>query len=318
MGIYNTPLRYPGGKQKISPFIIEILEKNNLLGCNYVEPYAGGAGVAIDLLLGGYVSKIYLNDSCPCVYSFWHSILNEPEEFCRRISRASLNIEEWKKQRDIIRNPYKVDRIDLGYAMFYLNRCNRSGILTGGVIGGLKQTGKWKIDARFPRVELIRRIEAIVNQRKSIKLKNWDAEKYIINYLPRLDSNTFIYCDPPYFNKADKLYLNHYTPEDHKRIAMIISNIISHPWIVSYDNNEIITCLYKNYNKFVYQLQYNAFKAYKGSEIFIFSNKLLIPDHSSIHYINKSLVANKFICKFHRLRTSCATATCRIGGGVKK
>jgi len=290
MGIYKTPLRYPGGKQKISQFIIEIIEKNDLTGCNYVEPYAGGAGVAIELLLRGYVSSIHLNDSCPFVYSFWHSILYEPEEFCRRISRASLNIDEWKKQRDIIRNPIGVNRIDLGFAMFYLNRCNRSGIVSGGVIGGLNQTGKWKIDARFPRNELIRRIEAIIDQKKFIKLKNWDAEKYVMNYLPKLASNTLVYCDPPYFNKAEKLYLNHYTPNDHKRIAMTIRNSISHPWIVSYDNNESIMHLYENYYKFVYQIQYNASKAYKGSEIFIFSDKLLIPNHSSIHYINESLL----------------------------
>lgn len=295
MGIYNTPLRYPGGKQKISPFIVEILEKNNLTGCNYVEPYAGGAGVAIDLLLKGFVSNIYLNDSCPFVYSFWHSILKEPEEFCRRISRASLNIEEWKKQRDIIRNKTKVSRLDIGFAMFYLNRCNRSGIIGGGVIGGLNQTGQWKMDARFPRSELIRRIEAIANQKKYIKLKNWDAEKFIIDYLPKLDSNTFVYCDPPYFNKADKLYLNHYTPEDHKRIAITITSSLSHPWIVSYDFNDTIMGLYKNYSKFIYQLQYNASKAYKGSEIFIFSKKLLIPDYSSINFINESLSKNAFM-----------------------
>lgn len=287
----KTPLRYPGGKQKIAQFISEILETNNLIGGHYVEPYAGGAGVAIELLLNRRVSRIHLNDSCPAVFSFWHSILNETEEFCRRISRASLNIEEWKKQRELIRHQKDVNRLDLGFAMFYLNRCNRSGILSGGVIGGLNQTGKWKMDARFPRVELIRRIEAIVDKKKFIKLRNWDAERFILDYLPKLPLNTLVYCDPPYFNKADKLYQNHYMPNDHIRIAKIIQNSIEHPWVISYDNNDTIMALYKKRKKFVYKLQYNAAKAYEGLEVFVFSEKIKVPYRSSVSHINQSLEA---------------------------
>ena len=204
MGHHYTPLRYPGGKQKISPFINEILLENNLIGGQYVEPYAGGAGVGIELLLRGQVSRIHLNDIDPAVYAFWHSILKETEEFCYRISRASLSIEEWRKQREILREKEDVDRFDLGYAMFYLNRCNRSGILSGGVIGGLKQNGEWKMDARFPRNDLIRRIESIARLKRFIKIRNWDAEKFIIEYLPRLPPNTLVYCDPPYYNKSQK------------------------------------------------------------------------------------------------------------------
>ena len=188
MGKYKTPLRYPGGKQKIAPFIVEILEENDLVGGQYVEPYAGGAGVAIELLLRDVVSHIHLNDSCPAVFSFWHSILNETEEFCRRISRTPLNIDMWKKQREIFVNSKSADRLDLGFAMFYLNRCNHSGILSGGVIGGLNQNGKWKMDARFPRNELIRRIEAIAEKKRYIHLRNWDAERFIIEYLPKFDT----------------------------------------------------------------------------------------------------------------------------------
>lgn len=289
MSIYKSPLRYPGGKQKIAPFIAEILEDNNLIGGHYVEPYAGGAGVAIELLLNGLISHIHLNDLSPAVFAFWHSIINETEEFCRRISRASLNIEEWKKQREIIRNPKETDRLDLGYAMFYLNRCNRSGIISGGVIGGLNQTGPWKMDARFPRVELIRRIEAIADKKRFIKLKNWDAEKFILNYLPKLPQKTLVYCDPPYFNKAEKLYQNHYTPVDHERISQTIQNNLQHPWIVSYDSNPTIMDHYRNRKSFIYALQYNAAKAYEGSEIFLFADTVKIPTKSSVKFIDHSL-----------------------------
>jgi DNA adenine methylase len=206
----NTPLRYPGGKQKLAPFISEVMIANHLDGGDYAEPYAGGAGVAIELLLSGRSSHIHLNDACVPLYAFWRSVLDKTEEFCRRISRASLTIEEWKRQREVLRSARKVSQLDLGFSFFYLNRCNRSGIVSGGVIGGLKQTGEWKINARFSRKELIRRVELIGSKRSSITVKNMDAERFILEYVPKLPRNTLVYCDPPYFDKADRLYLNHY------------------------------------------------------------------------------------------------------------
>lgn len=292
MSKHKTPLRYPGGKQKLSPFILEIIEMNDLIGGHYVEPYAGGAGVAIELLLNGKVSCIHLNDSCKAVYSFWHSILNHPEEFCRRISRASLSVEEWRKQKFILANTQENDSIDCGFAAFYMNRCNRSGILSAGIIGGIKQDGNWKMDARFPRNELIRRIEAIANRKKDIKIRNWDAERFIKEYIKRLPKDTLVYIDPPYFHKADRLYLNHYNPDDHKRIAHVIQEKITHTWIVSYDDAPEIQDHYSHRRSFSYSLQYNAAKAYKGTELFIFSDNLNVPKQSSLPYIDEALCVN--------------------------
>lgn len=289
MSKHKTPLRYPGGKQRLSPFLIEIFNTNGLVGGHYAEPFTGGAGIAIELLLKGIVSHIHLNDVAPEVFSFWHSIVNEPEEFCRRISRATLNIEEWKRQREVVRNQKDYDRITLGFAMFYLNRCNRSGILTGGVIGGLGQTGKWKMDARFPRVELTRRIEAIAAKKRFIRLRNWDAERFILDYLPKLPHDTLVYCDPPYFHKSKNLYRNNYSPYDHERIAHLIQNNITHPWLVSYDSTPIIIAHYHKRKMFSYSLQYNAARVYKGSEVFVFSDKLNIPTRSSLRFIDYEL-----------------------------
>lgn len=289
MGKYKTPLRYPGGKQKIAPFVIEILKENNLVGGHYVEPYAGGAGVAIELLLSDMVSHIHLNDSSLAVFSFWHSILNETDKFCRRISRVPLNIDYWKTQRDIFNDPKNAECFDLGFATFYLNRCNYSGILSAGVIGGLNQNGKWKMDARFSRNELIRRIESIAEKKRHIHLRNWDAERFIVEYLPKLPHKTLVYCDPPYFNKAEKLYQNHYTPEDHAHISKVIQNKIKHHWVVSYDCNVSILTHYHQCKHFIYSLQYSAASSYKGREVFIFSDNLTIPNESSVPYINQGL-----------------------------
>jgi DNA adenine methylase len=289
MSRYKTPLRYPGGKQKLAPFIIEIIRENSLDGGHYVEPYAGGAGVAIELLLNGTVGHIHLNDSCVGVYAFWKSVLSKPEELCRRISSASMSIDEWRRQKEIFSRPSEFDQIDVGFSVFYLNRCNRSGILSGGVIGGLKQEGEWKMDARFPRNELIGRIEAIASRKSAITLRNWDAEKFILKYVPRLPAGTLIYCDPPYFRKADRLYLNHYDPDDHARIAQVMQREVKHHWVVSYDGAPEILKHYSKRRSFSYSLQYNAAKAYKGTEVFFFSDGLWLPKESVVAYIDCAL-----------------------------
>jgi DNA adenine methylase len=289
MSRYRTPLRYPGGKQRLTPFILEVLANNGLTGGHYAEPYAGGAGVAMELLLERHVSHVHLNDSSRAIYAFWNSILTQPEEFCRRISSASLTVDEWKKCREVVRYPDVIDELDLGFSVFYLNRCNRSGVLSGGIIGGLDQTGPWKMDARFPRNELIRRIEAIAIRADSITLRNWDAERFIIEHIPTLPHETFVYCDPPYFEKASKLYLNHYKPGDHARVAEVIQEQLPRRWAVSYDNAIEILNYYSERQSFLYDLQYSAAKVYKGKEVFIFSDDVQIPLRSSLPYINFSL-----------------------------
>jgi len=289
MSKYKTPLRYPGGKQKLWPFLLEILEANGLDGGEYVEPYSGGAGVAMELLLRGHVSKVHLNDSCPAVSAFWHSILNETEKFCRKISRASLTVEEWKKQREVFRSRETADRFDLGYAFFFLNRCNRSGILNGGLIGGLKQEGRWKLDARFTRNDLISRVEEIGGKRTAIRIRNWDAEKYLKTYVPRLPRNTLVYCDPPYYKKADRLYPNYYSHSDHEQLARVIQRDVKVPWVVSYDSCEEVAANFEYRVQIEYKLQYNAAKAYKGSELFVFSDDLYLPYSSRIPSINEVL-----------------------------
>lgn len=297
MGRYRTPLRYPGGKQRLTPFILEILKENNLVGGHYVEPYAGGAGVAMELLIERKVSRVHLNDSSVPIFAFWKSIKSRPEDFCRRISRVPLTVDEWKRQREILRMPDRHEEFDIGFATFFLNRCNHSGVLSGGLIGGLSQASAWKMDARFPRKDLIERIENIADMAEKISLRNWDAERFITTYIARLPPNTFVYCDPPYFEKANRLYLDHYVPEDHARIAKVIQSKIKHKWIVSYDGVQEILNYYGKRRHFLYDLQYNASRAYKGTEVFIFSDKLTIPRESELPYVDIALHANSSLLR---------------------
>lgn len=288
MSNIKTPLRYPGGKQRLAPFIKEILIKNNITE-HYVEPYAGGAGVGIDLLLNKKIDFIHLNDSNIGIYAFWHSVLNETEKLCKLIYSASMTIEEWKLRKQIVKDADRNNLLELGYSVFYLNRCNRSGILSGGVIGGLDQAGNYKMDARFSRNDLIRRIESIAIFKNKIFVTNFDGEFYINNYIPNLGENCLVYLDPPYYEKGSNLYLNSYDKKDHEHLSKIIQKEINQRWILSYDGVPEIVDLYSKRRHFIYDLQYNAEKVYKGKEIFIFCDKIKIPQSCTLEYINMGI-----------------------------
>jgi len=290
MSRFKTPLRYPGGKQRLTPFIIEILEQNEISG-NYIEPFAGGAGVAMELLLNKKIENVYLNDSYIGIYAFWYSVINYTEELCHKILTASIDVKEWRKRQEIVKKADSNNLLELGYSVFYLNRCNRSGILSAGVIGGLKQNGNYKMDARFNRNDLINRIESIGAYKDNIFINNLDAEDYINNHIPQISlDNSLIYLDPPYYNKASELYLNSYKKEDHKRLSEIIQQSINQKWVLSYDGVPEILNLYSERRHFLYDLQYNMQTVKKGKEIFVFNDELALPKECSLKYVNEGLL----------------------------
>src|SRR5258706_9901788 len=168
--IHFTPLRYPGGKAKLANYVKTIIEANGLFDGEYVEPYAGGAGIALELLFHEYVSKIYINDISRPIYSFWRSVLEHTDELIRLIRTVKLSVHSWDRQKKILSHPDDHDDLQLGFATFFLNRTNRSGILNGGVIGGRDQSGPWKIDARYNAEELTYRIAEIAKFKNRIKI----------------------------------------------------------------------------------------------------------------------------------------------------
>lgn len=225
---FSTPLRYPGGKGKLTNYLVKLIDINMLDGCEYVEPYAGGAGVAINLLLSNKASNIHLNDLNNAIYCFWKSVLDDTEHLCYLIENTSVNMDEWYKNKEIINNQDQHSSIEIGFATFFLNRTNRSGILLGGVIGGKEQLGKWKLDARFNKGNLISRINKISECKKNIHLYNQDAKEFLSSTVSTFPKNTLIYLDPPYYVKGKGLYQNHYRHDDHvdvaKKSLLIMSN----------------------------------------------------------------------------------------------
>lgn len=276
---FPSPLRYPGGKKKLVGFIKDAIVCNDLQGGIYAEPFAGGASVALHLLFTEYVSSVIINDLDKSIYAFWFSVLNDTDNLCKLIFDTPVTVEEWEKQKLVQSNKADVDYLSLGFSTFFLNRTNRSGIIKGGIIGGKEQAGKWRIDARFNKQDLIKRIEKIALYTNRIELHNRDAIDFIKTVSPNLGNTALIYFDPPYYNQGAALYANFYNHESHKELAEFIQGL-SHKWILTYDYTPDIISLYKNVEKRLLTLSYTAAQKIKGCEMIAFCDGFTIPEGS--------------------------------------
>lgn len=274
---YVSPLRYPGGKLKVVDYIKQLFEANDLIGGTYIEPYAGGASVAMSLLFSGYARRIKINDIDRAIYAFWHSVLDETTALCRMIADTPVTMEVWQVQHELQKQKKEASLLELGFSTFFLNRTNRSGILNGGVIGGKEQTGNYKIDARYNKKDLIERIELIAGYANQIELTSMDAVSLLRRYKRTPAAKTFCYLDPPYHVKGRDLYLNYYNDDDHRAIAETIKKYKG-KWIISYDAVPFIEELYKDYRQKEYYLSYSAGNRSKGKEIMVYSDGLILPE----------------------------------------
>lgn len=275
--MFYSPLRYPGGKGKLASFMEYMIDQLGHRGGTYIEPFAGGAGIAIELLQKKVVSKIVINDYDKGIWSCWKAILTETNRFVEAVRTVPLTIEEWNKQRNICLNQNDKYSFELGFATFYMNRTNRSGIIKGGIIGGQEQSGQWKMDARFNREDLIKRIQEIAARKDNIKLYNKDIKSFIINYIPLYEDNALTYFDPPYFKKGKQLYMNFFRFEDHKQIESTIRENVNCDWIITYDDAPEIKSIYAPYCMSLYDLNYSVSKKCKASELMIFKDGIEIP-----------------------------------------
>ncbi len=275
-----SPLRYPGGKVVLAGVLKSILYANSAQGGLFVEPFAGGAGAALKLLSDGHVNGIYINDKDRAISSFWRCVTENSEAFAARIRTVELSIEEWRRQRAIYRRGTRSGRADLGFAAFYLNRCNRSGIVkNGGPIGGIAQSGRWDISARFSRAALARRVEEIGEFGTRVTSSGLDAGTLLRRLDPdHLRERVFIFADPPYYHKGRELYLNHFIDADHDRFAKEIRKVVRAPWVVTYDDVPEVRNLYGGCQIIPYRLRYSAHKASQaGGEILIAPPHVCVP-----------------------------------------
>ena len=274
-----SPLRYPGGKSGLYPTLRSFIRTNGLSSGTYVEPYAGGAGAALALLITGEVGRIVINDLDPAMFAFWKSVVKFNSDFVKLVDEVDVSVEEWHRQHEIYCEANKKDALALGFATFFLNRTNRSGVLNGGPIGGLDQTGNFKIDARFNKKGLLERLRLIELYRKKITVLGRDGASVVREYGG--NPQTFVYADPPYFFKAGSLYLNSFQEEDHASLAETLNDLASQHWLLTYDDVPQVPKLYPNRRRETIGLYYSAHRVMKADEILVLSDGLRVPDGRS-------------------------------------
>lgn len=272
-----SPLRYPGGKAKLFDFFVELIQHNAIRDCHYCEPYAGGAGLALKLLSTGLVERISLNDVDEAIWAFWVSALTHNREMCRLVETATLTIDEWYRQREIWRAKDTSDLLALGFATFYLNRTNRSGIIEGaGPVGGYAQAGKWRLDARFDPEKQSASIRALAPFQSQIAVSRLDALDFLKTSLT--DPLALTYLDPPYYVKGSKLYRNAYVHEDHVAVKNAVDRWRESRWVVSYDAVSPILDIYNDFDPILYSLHYSAGSVGTGKEVIYLSDALSMPE----------------------------------------
>jgi DNA adenine methylase len=273
---FISPLRYPGGKAKLGPYFARILADQNVPIDTYAEPYAGGAGAGLYLLTEGYVERLLINDLNPGIAAFWRAIMKSSDQFIEMVNKVEVTLKSWHRYREIYQNPTGVNDLDLGFSTFFLNRCNRSGILAAGPIGGLEQTGKWKIDARFNRADLSDRIRVIQRMAGHIDITQQDALTFV-SEASRETSPVLFYADPPYLVKRYQLYLSAHSWNAHVKLAKTLLET-RHPWILTYDYDERIRNLYPSNRCLAYNISHTAQNRGIGREFMLFSRGLKVGD----------------------------------------
>lgn len=287
MPITKSPLRYPGGKTQLAEFVANIINENNILDCIYIEPFSGGAGVAMELLLTNKVHRVVLNDYDKSIYAIWYSILNHTEKLIDLIEKTDVNIDNWHRQKEI-HEKYKNYRnsIENGFSTLFLNRTNRSGIINAGPIGGYEQLSKYKIDCRFNKKKIIEKIREIADRKDDIDLYQKDTIKLIDIISEKYPTdNSFIFFDPPYYEQGNKLYTNFYKHYDHVNLSKAIASLESYYWITTYDKAPQIYKMYKEYDKiqdFKYELRYSAQTKRRASEFIFASSPTNLISHGKV------------------------------------
>jgi len=273
-----TPLRYPGGKARFAPLISGVIADNDLEGGHYLEPYAGGAGVALSLLFHEVVEQIHINDSDPAIADLWRAATEQSDKLVSMVAAEPVSMDAWHHWRGVMLGNIPGSDLERGFATLFMNRTNRSGILKGGVIGGKAQAGDYKINARFMREELCSRLVRIGSHANNIHVYEEDAHQLLLRCHQFLPAKSLVYLDPPYYVKGAGLYRNFYKHEDHSRIAKLLgSDRFRRPWIVSYDNVAEIQQMYAFVKPYAYGLNYTAQRRYTGSEVMFFSRRLEAP-----------------------------------------
>ena len=254
----------------MAEFVREVVKRSTHSPVTYVEPFAGGAAIAIGLLVGGDVETAIIGDADPAIAAFWRAATTQPDQFADRVAECDVTIDTWHGQARILTQGARGDDLALGFAAFFLNRTNHSGILRARPIGGLDQTGPWPLDCRFNKQSLLKRLSVIADLADRVHVHEGDALK-LLRRTSAIDGSVFVYADPPYLTKSSHLYLDTMTFAAHKQLASDLRSS-SACWMVSYDvDDRVANELYPQERILRFGLRHSAGRTHVGQELMAFS-----------------------------------------------
>lgn len=261
MPVTKSILRYPGGKTQLAKFVSNLITINKMKNPIYCEPFSGGSGVSMELLLTNKVDSVILNDLDPSIYSIWFAILHDTDKLIDTVQSMPITMDEWYRHKDIYSELKDIPVYDfrLAVSALFLNRTNRGGIITGGPIGGYAQKSKYSLDCRFNKAGIVKKIHTIAEQRHRIRLYMLDA-KDLINDILLQESleQLFTFFDPPYYKQGQALYKNAFNHEDHVSLSETIKKMDKYKWIATYDECPEIKSIYADYRLYTYKLRYSV------------------------------------------------------------
>lgn len=279
-----SPLRYPGSKRRLAKYIGEMLEANALEPELFVECFAGGASVSLQLLNDGRVQQIGLIEKDPLVASFWQVVFSEDdvEWLIAQIREIEITVEKWREFKGSVPDDQRMRAL----VCLFLNRTSFSGILapSAGPLGGPAQASTYHIDCRFPRETLVARIEQAHALRDKVAFVwqvDWaDGLQRIAceQKEEKLPLDVLFYFDPPFFNKAERLYTFYFANGDHTRLRDTIVSLTQH-WILSYDYCPQVEELYEDNDATHIEMLYSAAQnngQYEAKEVLL-TNLPILP-----------------------------------------
>lgn len=253
-----SPLRYPGSKAGLIEWMDSFLNKNGLIGAQFVEPYAGSASLGLGLLSRGSISSLMIFERDPLLFSFWYSVFFRTDRLVALIERYEPSLKTREELNWLRKSEVVIDDIELmGYSALLFNRTGFSGVLNSGPIGGISQTSKYTVDCRFNKPSLIERIVELSKFSSKVTVYFGDAIKALTDANNADNSNRIFYVDPPYYIQGPKLYRYFYDFSDHLKLSETLVNA-EYRWLLSYDDHPAIRHFYREFSIYEPQFRYSS------------------------------------------------------------
>ena len=277
----KTPLRYPGGKSKAIKTLSQWYPK---IISEYREPFIGGGSIAIDITKSNPDIPVWINDLYVPLYNFWVQLRDRGEELSERVREekqrtldAGDSDKVTEKAKELF-NKYK-EEIDTyndfekAIAFFIMNKCSYSGLTENSTFSPTASNSNFSLVGADKLSEFSELI-------KHWKITNIDYSEVMKAYG---SDNTFVFLDPPYDIK-DFLYGKNremHKSFDHDRFADDVYNCI-HKFMITYNVNDRLMELYKNYNLKEWKLRYSmAHRGDKGTDENV-KTELLVTNYSIV------------------------------------